>query len=270
MSAGRRAFSLKRLRGWFFAFGAIFCLLSPLATVAQDQDSPVDIVEQSGQAPISSPRQQDSNNLSALFYEQQLLQNEVKKLRGELEELGHRLDELARQQSAQYLDMDRRLQNLGAVADPKTTADIETEASDTNPSNPASPLEQPSQSLSEEDAYQQAFALIEGRQFEQAVSAYDQFLIRYPNGKFTPNAFYWLGEIHLRLEDLEKSRQSFVQVLTLYPAHQKVPDALFKLGIVYDRLGDRETAESHLQRAIREHPRTTAAQLATEYLRERK
>ena len=60
-----------------------------------------------------------------------------------------------------------------------------------------------------------------------------------------------------------------VHVLTLYPEHRKVPDALFKLGIVYDRLGDRETAERHLQRAIGDHPGTTAAQLATEYLRER-
>ena len=209
---------------------------------------------------------EDPNRLSSLFYELQLMQNEVKKLRGELEEVGHRLDELSRQQSAQYMDMDRRIRGLGSLPDtegqPQETVTTDTAV------QPISPLA-PSGPQTEQDAYTQAFSLIEGRQFEQAVVAFDQFLIDYPNGEFTPNAFYWLGELHLRLEDLEKSRQSFVQVIRLFPENRKVPDALYKLGVVYDRLGDPETAEEHLQRALNEHPGTTAAQLASEYMKGR-
>lgn len=287
MNAGRLAFLANCVRGALLALGASLYLLVPHSAISQTVDSPVDIIDRSGQTPTSDTDQVESkdlsanaqtqipdanraetNNLSALFYEQQLLQNEVKKLRGELEELGHKLNELARQQSAQYLDMDKRLQKLGAAADPSAAAEVDGESAQT-PSDPSGTGQQPSEPLSEEDAYQQAFALIDRRQFEEAVSAYDQFLIRYPNGEFTANAFYWLGELHLRLEDFEKSRQSFVQVLTLFPEHQKVPDALFKLGIVYDRLGDRETSDRYLQQATRDHPDTTAARLVTEYLRER-
>ena len=287
MNAGRLAFFSNGVRGALLALGASLYLLVPHSAISQTVDSPVDIIDRSGQTPTSDTDQVESkdlsanaqtqipdanraetNNLSALFYEQQLLQNEVKKLRGELEELGHKLNELARQQSAQYLDMDKRLQKLGAAADPRAAAEVDGESAQTT-SDPSGTGQQPSEPLSEEDAYQQAFALIDRRQFEEAVSAYDQFLIRYPNGEFTVNAFYWLGELHLRLEDFEKSRQSFVQVLTLFPEHQKVPDALFKLGIVYDRLGDRETSDRYLQQATRDHPGTTAARLATEYLRER-
>lgn len=239
----------------------------------EESQSPVDIIERSASVTSAEPTRiatpQSSNNLSTLFYELQLLQNEVMKLRGELEELGHRLDELSRQQSAQYMDIDRRLQGL-----PASTGTSPEDLTTGQPAEGTDPTAVPegtaiTEPLNEEDAYRQSFALIEGRRFEQAVTAFDQFLIAYPNGNYTPNAFYWLGELHLRLEDLEKSRQSFMQVLTLFPDSAKAPDALYKLGIVYDRLGDRETAEQHLRRILTEHPNSTAASLSREYLRQR-
>ena len=272
MGAARRTYSLKPTRGLTAALGAFLLLTITQAAQAQEDDSPVDVIERSAQAPPSSAtgaRPGEPNNLSVLFYELQLLQNEVKKLRGELEELGHRLDEVARRQSAQYLDMDRRLQGLGTAPNTSLPADTSAQPVDASAADSIGASPEPAKPATEEDAYRQAFALIEGRKFEQAVRAYDQFLIDYPNGEFAPNAFYWLGELHLRLEDLEKSRQSFVQVLTLFPKNRKVPDALYKLGVVYDRLGDRETAGRHLQRVIADHPGTTAAQLASEYQRNR-
>ena len=259
----------------FLALACCAGLLLSQALYSEEPESPVDPVEIVEQSVSSEPAsstpvsRQGSNNLSTLFYELQLLQNEVMKLRGELEELGHRIDELSRQQSAQYMDIDRRLSGLP----PSTTAlpeDLQ-EGEATEGADPASAPEDSmtTQPATEEEAYRQSFALIEGRQFEQAVGAFDQFLIDHPNGEYTPNAFYWLGELHLRLEDLEKSRQSFVQVLTLFPESRKVPDALYKLGVVYDRLGDRETAEQYLRRILSEHPTTTAAELSREYLRQR-
>ncbi len=242
---------------------SVLALIAPSQASPQEQDSPVHIIERSAAA---APAAQDANRLSSLFYELQLMQNEVKKLRGELEEVRHRLDELVRQQSAQYMDMDRRIRGLGA--EPATAADGQPQVTADASTQPISPTA-PSVPQTEQDAYTQAFSLIEGRQFEEAVVAFDQFLIDHPNGEYTPNAFYWLGELHLRLEDLEKSRQSFVQVVRLFPEHRKVPDALYKLGVVYDRLGDSETAEEHLQRVLDEHPGTTAGQLASEYMKGR-
>jgi len=244
--------------------GLMALMTVPSQIFAQEQDSPVDIIERSAAAAPA----QETNRLSSLFYELQLMQNEVKKLRGELEEVRHRLDELVRQQSAQYMDMDRRIRGLSVLpatatdGQPRAATAADTSAQPISPSAPSVPQ-------TEQDAYTQAFSLIESRQFEEAVAAFDQFLIDYPNGEYTPNAFYWLGELHLRLEDLEKSRQSFVQVIRLFPENRKVPDALYKLGVVYDRLGDSETAEEHLRRALDEHPGTTAAQLASEYMKGR-
>lgn len=247
-------------------------LLLQQSVLSQEPESPVDIIEQSVARESSSPTPaspQNSNNLSTLFYELQLMQNEVMKLRGELEELGHRLDELSRQQSAQYMDINRRLSGSPDLSSalPEGLAEAQAIESIDPAAVPEASGAMPAET--EEGAYRQAFALIQDRQFERAVGAFDQFLLDHPNGEYTPNAFYWLGELHLQLDDLEKSRQSFVQVLTLFPEARKVPDALYKLGVVYDRLDDRETADQYLRRVLNEYPSSTAAGLSREHLDQR-
>src|SRR5690606_4820101 len=101
-----------------------------------------------------------------------------------------------------------------------------------------------------------------------SVQAFNRLIAEYPNGAYTPNAFYWLGELYLAQEENERARQSFAQVVNLYPDHQKVPDALYKLGVAYHRLGDVERAREYLNRVIREHRDSSAAGLARTYLQE--
>ena len=106
------------------------------------------------------------------------------------------------------------------------------------------------------------------RQFDASVDAFNRLVVEYPNGAYTPNAFYWLGELYLAQEDNERARQAFAQVVNLYPDHQKVPDALYKLGVVYHRLGDVDRAREYLSQVRREHPQSSAAGLAETYLAE--
>ena len=109
------------------------------------------------------------------------------------------------------------------------------------------------------------FSLMQESRFEESVDAFNRLIAGYPNGQFTPNAFYWLGELHLAMDEVELARQSFAQVLTLYPEHGKVSDALYKLGVVHHRLNDNERALQYLNRVIAEHPDSTAAGLARTY-----
>ena len=118
---------------------------------------------------------------------------------------------------------------------------------------------------SERDAYTAAFNQMKNRQFDEAVAAFNALVMDYPNGQFTPNAFYWLGELHLAQAQDEMARESFSQVINLYPDHQKVPDALYKLGIVYHRLGDKANALQYLERVTADYPQSSAAGLARTY-----
>ncbi len=243
-------------------------LLEPLPGAARGAAAP------SAPAPGVSPAQAtpgDTQRLSQLFYQLQILQQEVQELRGLVEEQAYQLNRLQRDQQEQYIDLDRRMAELttgqpGAAGAPGSTA--------TAPSTgaPAAPAPSPSPALalgpsggSERDAYTRAFELMKARDFEASAAAFNQLIVEYPNGQYTPNAFYWLGELYLAQTKTEEARQSFAQVLNLYPDHPKVPDTLYKMGVVYHRLGDSERAVRYFEQVQREHPSSSAAGLAARY-----
>jgi tol-pal system protein YbgF len=197
-----------------------------------------------------------ARRLSELFYQLQVLQQEVQELRGMLEEQSHQLKRIARDQQAQYIDLDSRV----AALRNNTSAPTISTAGAQVPVLPAS-----ADGDSERKSYTDAFNLMKDREFDQAANAFNRLIVDYPNGQFTPNAFYWLGELYLAKTEFEKARQSFTQVTNLYPDHQKVPDALYKLGVVYHRLGDTQRSLRYLDKVRAEHPQSSAASLAQSY-----
>jgi tol-pal system protein YbgF len=211
-----------------------------------------------------------------LFMRFQQLESDVAQLRGQVEEQSHRLEQLEKQQKEQYVDLDKRILALqqgqpAAAAASTSGGSAPTVVGDsTNPGTTATAPVTPSPSLDERDAYNAAFELTKGRRFQQAIDAFNELLVKYPNGQYASNAYYWLGECYLALPDpnLEKARQSFMQVVNLYPTNAKVPDSLYKLGIVYHRLGDRSQALGYLDRVQAQFPGTRAAQLAQAYAAE--
>jgi len=216
---------------------------------------------------------------SEVFYQMQVLQQEVQDLRGLVEELTHQLNRLASDQQEQYRDVDRRLQALrggGDGAVPRGMAGG-TGAAETRPSGAAGvgpatgaagSAAAPAAALGEREAYSAAFELMRARKFPESTAAFTRFVRDYPSGGYTANAFYWLGELYLAQDDLERARQSFTQVLNLYPDHQKIPDALYKLGVVHHRIGDVGRAREFLNRAVSQHAGSSAAALAQTYLSE--
>jgi tol-pal system protein YbgF len=107
-----------------------------------------------------------------------------------------------------------------------------------------------------------------GKRFDESTQAFGALIVKYPNGQYTPNAFYWLGELNLATGQIEPARQNFVQVIRLYPDHQKVPDALYKLGVLYFQLGDEAESRRYLQQVQSEYPQSSAGTLAKRYLAE--
>ena len=213
-----------------------------------------------------------------LFYKIQILEQEIRELRGLLEEQAYKLDRLAREQKDQYLDIDRRLsQNSGNAVN--VTGPVEPGTS-VRPSGNISPSAGRDLGPSTSDAivgasgdpetreYNLAFALTRQKRYQEAIDGFTSMVNAFPNGAYTGNAFYWLGELYLALEspDIEKSRQSFVQVVNLFPDHAKVPDSLYKLGVVYHRLGDLIRSRQYLNQVVSQYPASASARLANSYL----
>ena len=209
------------------------------------------------------------SELGNMFLQIQRLQEEVMRLNGKVEEQAYELSTLKEQSLQRYMDLDKRLGSGGA---PATSG--EPSAQTSNPAgvegiNAAGPLlpEGPGatapgvEQAGEADAYRSAYALVQGRQFEQAIPAFQQFLQRFPGGVYAANAHYWLGELYLVKEppDLEASRQSFALLLSQYPDNSKAPDALYKLGKVQFLKGNREKAKEYLDLVIVQYEGTNNA-----------
>lgn len=202
-------------------------------------------------------------NLGNLFYQMQQLQQEVMRLNGKIEEQAHELRKLKEQSLERYVDLDKRLSAAGGAAAAVPVGGSASTASSgpvvTAPAGGGQSrvAEQPG----EGDAYRAAYALVRGQQFDGAVNAFRQFLQDYPDGKFAPNAHYWLGELYLVVQpqDLESSRQSFMLLLSQYPDNSKAPDAMYKLGKVYFLKGNRVQAREYMDRVIREYGSTNSS-----------
>jgi len=219
-----------------------------------------------------------------LFLQIQQLQQEVMRLNGKLEEQAFELKTLKEQSLQRYMDLDKRLGGAGTptsttsgatapagaaaqqIPKPATSAPV---AGSTDAIDASAPVAPPAGNRSapakdqagEASAYGVAYALVQGRQFDQAIPAFQQFLQRYPDGAYAANAHYWLGELYLVKQppDLEASRQSFALLLKEYPDNSKAPDALYKLGKVQFLKGNREKAREYLDLVIKQYEGTNDA-----------
>ena len=254
-------FALNRCAPIFFAFILLGINSEHSRAQAADKNltegSPTE--ERSG---VVDSQVSGAGQLSELFYRIQVLQQDLKDLRGTMEEQNYLIKRLERSQKEQYLDLDKRLAQLGG-------ADLESRAAQTEDKESSEEattlLNEVPEFDNEREAYQYAFDLMRNRQYQESLAGFEEIIVAFPNGQYTPNAFYWIGELYLAQGDNEKSRQSFIQVISLYPDHQKVPDAMYKLGVVYFALGDNQSALRYLSQVQQEYPNSSAAGLAARY-----
>ena len=200
------------------------------------------------QQPAAGPGP-DASLQSELFTQLQLLQEEVMQLRGLVEQQTYELEQLKQQNMERYIDLDRRIANLGGSADPETAAPGPAGATAAQPPATASQVRE---LPGEKSAYESAYRLVTARAFDQALKAFTQFLVDYPDGRYAPNSYYWLGELYqvVQPKDLEASRQAFQQLVTRYPDNAKAADAMYKLGKVYYELGNRAEARRWLDKVV--------------------
>ncbi|MEQ8692376.1 MAG: tol-pal system protein YbgF [Pseudomonadales bacterium] len=203
-------------------------------------------------------------NVGNLFVQLQQLQQEVMRLNGRVEEQANEIRTLKEQSLERYMDLDRRLAGGGGAASAPIAAPAGSSRVDTLMQAGDASAEQPG----EGDAYRAAYALVRSQEFDAAVTSFKQFLQRFPDGRYAPNAHYWLGELYLVVKPAapELARQSFRLLLDEYPDNAKVPDAMYKLGQVHYVKGNRDKAREYLNRVIREHSDSAAANLAREFI----
>lgn len=115
-------------------------------------------------------------------------------------------------------------------------------------------------------AYRDAFVLLKQNQHEQAIQAFQAFLVSYPNTKYSANAQYWLGEANYVAKYYEIALEEFQKVLDIYPDSSKIPDARLKIGYTQYELEQWSEARATLGRLRAQLPDTKVAGLAQQRL----
>ncbi|MEW7976946.1 MAG: tol-pal system protein YbgF [Candidatus Sedimenticola endophacoides] len=222
--------------------------------------------------------------ISDLLLRLDTLQREVQQLRGEVEVQNHAMDALKQRQRDLYLDVDQRLTRLSGAA----PAPVAEPASGQAPQMPAQPQPQmpvqpqpqppaanppppapaaqaaapPGDPAQEDARYQAAFKLLMQRRYDEAGSAFSEFLSSYPNGNYADNAQYWLAEASYVTRRFDAALKAFSKVVERYPHSAKVPDALLKTGFIQYECQAWAEARTTLEGVVRDHPNSTAARLA--------
>ncbi|MCB1692770.1 MAG: tetratricopeptide repeat protein, partial [Pseudomonadales bacterium] len=210
-------------------------------------------------------------------YQLQLMQQDVLELRGMVEQLQHQLKQIQSTQEDRYLELDSRFQALssqlqgGASVMPAKDAGTNAQAGSGEIADVTKEEKIDSKSRTEKTLYETALELIRRRQYELAIGQLQAVIDQYPQGDFTANAYYWLGEVYAAKPnpEYEKARQALAQVITFFPDNRKVPDAAFKLGKVYHLMGDCQSKKKKLEQVARDYKGTSVGKLAEAYLRDK-
>jgi tol-pal system protein YbgF len=208
----------------------------------------------------------ESGALAEMVNQMEQMRRELQLVRGDLEVVQRELDDLKQQQREVYQDSDRRLRQL-------ETAQTQEPATPPAPSeDEITPLPVPTPQSTEEaatqlgdsewEAYQRAFRTLRSGRYGEAVAAFTSFLEQYPDGRYTDNALYWLGESHYAVRDFDSALPYFVRIVDTLPTSGKRADATLKIGFIHHEQGRIERAIAVLEQLQRDFEGTTAATLA--------
>jgi len=199
----------------------------------------------------------DNSALIGMLQEMESLQNEVRQLRGALEERDNAIGAMRERQRKLYLDTDSRiaalesgggggggsLNDLDDLDDLDDLADLEDLDDFDSPGSGGSEVSLSSLSSEPQSVpvprvdeqrekldYQNAYDLLILGRNREAIAGFGNFLQRYPNGTYSDNAHYWLGEANYVERQFSEAIDRFNVVIFQFPASRKVPDARLRKG----------------------------------------
>ncbi|KTD25601.1 MULTISPECIES: tol-pal system protein YbgF [Legionella] len=231
-----------------------------------------------------------TNDNAELLNKLQGLQQDIQELRGQLEVQAHDLKSLQQQQLAFYKDLDARLrpdatkpiqsaqstpmeQPQELTLGPKVAAAATPAVPAVSSTQPASqPQEKQitagvvnsshSNPANEQISYLAAYELVKNKRFDDALVAMQAFIAQYPQGGYTANAQYWLGELYMVKNNYPKAIDHFETVLKQFPSSSKAAASTLKIGYALAASGKEREARLRLQQVLKNYPDTPTAQLA--------
>lgn len=249
--------------------------------------------------------QQQANNVVAgtpglnweIMQKNQKLEEEIRKLRGQLEEHDNAIEQLKKELTNRYTDLDQRLELLSQKIDPpednpeaqdasattaSTNADTSTPAivpaapvpQQTTPATPQTPSTQSQtntvaagnttndQIELEKAAYTVALDAYKQGGAKKAIQPMQNFIKNHPNGIYIGNAYFWLAEFYLAVDpvDYKSAKQNYNIVATRYPNSARASRAVYQLYSIAKEVDKNTTlANQYKSKLISQYPQSEEA-----------
>lgn len=174
------------------------------------------------------------------------LQEELRSLRGRLEEMEHqqrrvteRFDGLERDMDARLISLEQHASSaapaviappvIGGGAAPEEPVVSVREAAEEAPAE--APKSTRSKYTNSNDHYNAAFKLLNQSDYAAAASEFESFTREYPKDVLVGNAYYWLGETYYVRGNYAQAAEKFRSGFEAMPQGAKAPDNLLKLAM---------------------------------------
>ncbi|GKV90851.1 cell division protein CpoB [Pectobacterium carotovorum] len=189
-------------------------------------------------------------------------QRDIDSLRGQIQESQYQLNQVVERQKQIYQQIDG-LSSQSSSTPTTDSAPAAAAGTDTGAANTAAPA-------STGDAntdYNAAVALVlEKKQYDQAISAFQAFVKKYPDSTYQPNANYWLGQLNYNKGKKDDAAYYFANVVKNYPKSPKSSEALLKVGVIMQEKGQVDKAKAVYQQVVKMYPNTESAKQAQKRL----
>ena len=96
------------------------------------------------------------------------------------------------------------------------------------------------------------------RDYQNAKTSYQEFLVKYPKSSFVPEAYYWLGKSSQNLKEADEAIFYFNKVFESYPGSESAAVSVIELGKMYEANGNYQASIEVLEQAstkLKDSPR---------------
>ncbi|KDA95169.1 cell division protein CpoB [Pantoea agglomerans] len=195
-------------------------------------------------------------------------QRDIDALRGQIQQNTYQLNQVVERQKQLYQQIDSlsSASTSGGQQAAGSNAAADTGAAATAGAA-ASSDSAPAQTGDANSDYNAAVALIlEKKQYDQAISALQAWVKRYPDSTYQPNANYWLGQLNYNKGKKDDAAYYYATVVKNYPKSPKAAEALLKVGVIMQEKKDTAKAKAVFQQVIKLYPDTESAKQAQKRL----
>jgi tol-pal system protein YbgF len=118
----------------------------------------------------------------------------------------------------------------------------------------------------EKRSFDEALSLLRKGDFPASIAALQALLRRYPDSLYAGQAKYWMGSAQYGKGDVKESLATLRGFVTAYPDHPRVPEALLSIANCQAELKDVKSARRTLEDLIKTYPQTDAAKAGRDRL----